>query len=133
MGVRVIVSFLGPTTGTRILSNYHLSSRLLRFVPGYDEGEFADGIVAPQSKTKNLFVCNCTIYSSTVTIVNRSSGSIAEYCRQQATSAPLRHCSLKRGSTLFFVRQNKATSRSFVPNSAPLSSPRFPMPTTTHY
>lgn len=43
MGVRVIVSFLGPTTGTRILSNYHLSSRLLRFVPGYDEGEFGMG------------------------------------------------------------------------------------------
>jgi len=59
--------------------------------------------------------------------VNRSSDSIAEYRRQRATSASPRPCTLKRGSTLFFVRQNKATSRSIVLNTLPLAYDKTPL------
>ncbi len=65
-----------------------------------------------------------------VTIVYRSSDSIAEYRRQRATNASPRPCTLKRGLPMFLACRNKATSRSFVPDSAPLSLPRFPSPSS---
>ncbi len=73
------------------------------------------------------------VQSQPWTMSHRSSDSIAEYRRQQATSASPQPCTLKQGSTMFLVRQNKAMSCSFVPNSAPLYSARFPLPTTKHH
>ncbi len=61
-----------------------------------------------------------------VTIVNRSSDSIAEYRRQQATSASPRPCTLKRGSTMFVRRQNKATSQTTVLNTLPFAYDETP-------
>jgi len=47
--------------------------------------------------------------------------------RHDTTSASPRHCTLKRGSTMFFVRRNKATSGSIVLNTLPLAYDKRPL------
>ncbi len=65
------------------------------------------------------------VSSGAVTIVNRSSDSIAEYRRQRATSASLQPCTLN--VRMFSVRRNKATSRSIALNTLPLVYDKTPL------
>jgi len=75
----------------------------------------------------NLDLAKRTFWLDDVMIVNRSSDSFAEYRRQQASNASLRPCTLKRGSTTFFARRNKATSRFIVLNTLPLAYDKIPL------